>query len=250
MQHSFLSGLRERKHFVLLLTLVLTIVVQPLARGFLAGVIIYDVMRTLVVFIVFFIVFQRGRDRHISLLIGFPVLVGGWAPHLLPERFETVLAVIHHGFLVAFLGAAVAMILRDIFERQVVRADDVIGTICGYLLAGIVWANLFLLVELFIPGSFSVPQKITAQLANRYGRQALFADYSFITLTSLGSGDIVPSSPPATSLTWLEAMFGQFYIAVIVAQLVGLRLAQTLQQGGPKAEQGQDISAQHDKPDG
>ncbi len=79
-------------------------------------------------------------------------------------------------------------------------------------------------------------QDIAGQLASRYTRQSLFVDYSFVTLTSLGSGDITPNSSPVTSLTWLEAMFGQFYIAVIVAQLVGLRLAQALQQRDPKSE--------------
>jgi Ion channel len=230
MKESFLGRLRERRHLVLLLTLVLTILVQPLARGFLAGLIVYDVLRTLVVLIVFFIVFKRRRDRLVSMVIVLPVLGGGWAPHIMPERFETALEVIQYSSLVVFLGFAVAMILRSLLERKVVQADDVIGAICGYLLAGIVWGNLYLLVEIFLPGSFSVHQDIVEQLASRYARQSLFADYSFVTLTSLGSGDIVPSSSPAISLTWLEAMFGQFYIAVIVAQLVGLRLAHALQQ--------------------
>jgi voltage-gated potassium channel len=236
MKQSFLNRLRERRHLVLLLMLVSTIVVPPLARGYLAGAIIFDVLRTLVVLIVFFIIFQRRLDRVVSMVIGLPVLAGGWAPHILPDRFETAFGVVHHSFLVAFLGFAVAVILRGIFERKEVRADDVIGTICGYLLAGIVWGNLYLLVELVFPGSFSVRQDIAEQLASRHVRQSLFADYSFVTLTSLGSGNITPTSSPATSLTWLEAMFGQFYIAVIVAQLVGLRLAQALQQGDPKAK--------------
>ena len=241
MKHSSLDRLRQRKHLVLLLTLVSTIVVQPLARRFLAGLVIYDGLRTLVVLTVLFIVFQRRRNRLVALVIGLPVLAGNWAPYILPDRFEAASGVIHHSFQVAFLGFAVATILRDILERKVVRADDVIGAICGYLLAGIVWGNLYLLVELFSPGSFSVRQAMAGQLANRYARQSLFADYSFVTLTSLGSGDVTPSSSPATSLTWLEAMFGQFYIAVIVAQLVGLRLAQALQQKDPKSERRPDV---------
>jgi hypothetical protein len=236
MQQTFLNRLRERRYLVLLLALVLTIVVQPLAREFLAGLMIYDVLRTLVVLIVFFIIFQRRIGRFLSVAIGLPVLVGGWAPHLLPARFEMAFGVIHHSFLAVFLGFAVAMILRSLFERKVVQADDVIGTICGYLLAGIVWGNLYLLIDIFVPGSFSVRQDIAVQLASRHARQSLFVEYSFMTLTSLGSGDMTPSSAPAASLTWLEAMFGQFYIAVIVAQLVGLRLAQALQQRDPKIE--------------
>jgi hypothetical protein len=57
-----------------------------------------------------------------------------------------------------------------------------------------------------------------------------------VTLTTMGYGDITPIRHPATSLTWLEAMFAQFYITVIVAQLVGLRLAQALQQADQQSK--------------
>jgi Ion channel len=50
-----------------------------------------------------------------------------------------------------------------------------------------------------------------------------------MTLTTMGYGDITPIRPPATSPTWIEAMFGQFYIVVIVVRLVGLRQAEALQ---------------------
>jgi len=49
-----------------------------------------------------------------------------------------------------------------------------------------------------------------------------------MTLTTVGYGDITPARPPATALAMLEAIFGQFYIAVVVAELVGLRLAQAV----------------------
>lgn len=50
-----------------------------------------------------------------------------------------------------------------------------------------------------------------------------------------GYGDIIPIGPPAYSLTWLEEMAGQFYMAVVVAQLVGLKLAQVLREDKPEA---------------
>ena len=235
MRNAFWNRLRERKYLVLLLTMASTIVVQPFAHGFMAGLIIYEVLRNLVVVTVLFIVFQRRHVRLVSLLIGLPVMASNWAHDTVPERFEPALAVIHHAFLVAFLGFAVTVILRRIFERRVVGADDVLGAICGYLLAGIAWGSLYLLVELLVPGSFSVQQAIAGQLGGWYARQAVFDYYSLMTLTTLGYGDITPIRPPATSLTWMEAMFGQFYIAVIVAQLVGLRLAEALQPTDPKS---------------
>ncbi len=235
MKNAFLNRLRERKYLVLLLAVASTIVVQPLAHGFLAGLMISEVLRNLLVVTVLFIVFQRRHVRLVFLLIGLPVMASNWAHYTVPERFEPALAVIHHAFLVAFLGFAVTVILRRIFERKVVGGDDVLGAVCGYLLAGIAWGSLYLLVELLVPGSFSVQEAIAGQLGGWYARQAVFDYYSLMTLTTLGYGDITPIRPPATSLTLIEAVFGQFYIAVIVAQLVGLRLAEALQPPDPKS---------------
>jgi hypothetical protein len=62
---------------------------------------------------------------------------------------------------------------------------------------------------------------------------ALFSYFSVVTLTTMGYGDITPLRPPADVLAMLEAIFGQFYIAVVVAQMVGLRLAQAVTPGKP-----------------
>ena len=206
MRNAFWNRLSERKYLVLLLTLASTIVVQPLVQEFLAGLIFYEALRTLLVVTVLFIVFQRRHVRLVSLLIGLPVMATNWAHYTVPERFEPALAMIHHAFLVVLLGFAVTVVLRRIFERRVVGGDDVIGAICGYLLAGIAWGSLYLLVELLVPDSFSVHQAIAGQLGGWYAREAVFDYYSLMTLTTLGYGDITPIRPPARSLTWMEAM--------------------------------------------
>ena len=127
------------------------------------------------------------------------------------------------------VGFATLVILRNIFEQRIVRTDDVLGAVCGYLLAAGAWANLFMLIEIFSPGSFSVSPGFGAALDTWDGRIAVLSYVSLGSLTSIGSGAVVPVQPPATILTTLEAMFGQFYIAVVVAQLVGARLSQAPQ---------------------
>lgn len=124
-----------------------------------------------------------------------------------------------------FIGFAVVMILRNIFAASVVTGDDVLGAVCGYLLAAGAWANLCAATELLVPGSFSVSNDLQ-ELSSSHGRTALFNYFNVVTLTTMGYGDITPVRPPATALAMLEAIFGQFYIAVVVAQLVGLRLAE------------------------
>ena len=76
-----------------------------------------------------------------------------------------------------------------------------------------------------------------ARLNDWHGRNALFHYFSLATLTSVGYGDISPVRGPMTIVAMLETVFGQFYIAVVVAQLVGIRLAESPRGGG--AEHGE-----------
>ena len=136
------------------------------------------------------------------------------------------LRVINHSAKLLLIGLATFVILRNIFAQRVVGADDVLGAVCGYLLAAEAWANLFLLIESFLPGSFSVSPGFSAGLDTWDGRIAVLSNVSLGSLTSVGSSAAVAVRPPATILVPLEALFGQFYIAVVVAQLVGARLSQ------------------------
>ena len=156
--------------------------------------------------------------------------------YLLPSSAELWLRLIYHSAALLLTGFAALVILRNIFRQRVIRADDVLGAVCGYLLAAGAWSNLFMLIEVFLPGSFSVGPGFGAGLDTWHGRTAVLSYVSLSSLTSLGAGVVVPIRPPATILTALEAVFGQFYIAVVVAQLVGARLAQALQRNGsPRA---------------
>jgi hypothetical protein len=132
-----------------------------------------------------------------------------------------------------FLAFAVAVILKRIFQRQVIWTDDVIGALCGYLLAAVAWGNAYALVYLLRPESFRVADVIAWQLGDWHLQRFLFNYFSVMTLTTIGYGDITPASSPVYSLVWLESVFGQFYMAVVVAQLVGLKLAQAIQRDRP-----------------
>ena len=76
---------------------------------------------------------------------------------------------------------------------------------------------------------------IAWRLGDWHLQRFLFNYFSVMTLTTMGYGDIAPAGSPVYSLVWLESVFGQFYIAVVVAQLVGLKLAQAIKQDRPEA---------------
>jgi hypothetical protein len=221
-----MKALRERKYLVLFLVLVVVLGLQPLAQGPVGALIVFDVLGFLVVMSVFLVVFERWAQRLVALVGALLALASDCAAYVVRDEAHVGLLLLYHAGVGLFLAFAVVMILRGIFKNRVLRTDDVIGGLCGYLLAGLVWANLYGFIEALAPGSFSVKPDVAWELTLRHPRRFLFTYYSFVTLTSLGSGDLTPASPAASWFVCLESMFGQFYVAIVVAQMVGLKLAQ------------------------
>lgn len=218
--------MRRHRYLILLVTLVAITVIESFAHRDVLGPVTSDVLMTLAAFAVFLVVFEGWRERAFALVAAVAAVVFAWTRYLpLSDPVMQFHSVIHHALMIVFLGYAVVVILVNIFaSRAAVTADDVLGTICGYLLAGACFANAFALADLFVPGSFSVAQE-SQSLRDSHSRTALFNYFSMVTLTTMGYGDVTPVRPPATAIAMLEAVFGQFYIAIVVAQMVGLRMA-------------------------
>jgi hypothetical protein len=100
--------------------------------------------------------------------------------------------------------------------------DNVLGAICGYLVAGQAWASLNALAYLLAPGTYLIDPTVASVLADWHGRTALFAYYSYTQMITIGYADVTPLKAPATTLSLLAALFGVFYTAVIVSTLVGV----------------------------
>ena len=116
------------------------------------------------------------------------------------------------------ITTVVAVILSAFLRLRDVSSNAIAGAVAGYLLLGFLWAALFGLVEIAFPGS------LTYEGLPLGGREDPLGDvvyYSYVTLTTVGYGDVVPQPGPARSLAILEAASGQLYIAIVVAGLVG-----------------------------
>src|SRR5262245_48087374 len=221
-----MNPLRRHKHAMLLAALIVVVLVESFGHRQVLGPVLSDVVIVTMLLLVFLIVFERRVNRLVAFLAWATVVVVDGAHYLLPGYPETPLQLIYHSAVLLLVGFATLVILRNIFEQRVVRVDDVLGAVCGYLLAAVAWSNLFMLIEIFSPGSFSAGPGFGIGGDTWPGRIAVLHYVSFGSLTGLGSGEVVPVRPPVTVLTTLEAVFGQFYIAVVVAQLVGARLSQ------------------------
>ena len=97
-----------------------------------------------------------------------------------------------------------------------VDLNKIVGAVCIFLLFAFVWAVLYQFLEALIPGSFNGMTSGPEQ--DHFDR---FVYFSLVTLTTLGYGDISPKTSLAGVLATLEAVVGVFYIAILVAALVG-----------------------------
>lgn len=218
---------RPWRFLVLLATLVLLLVIQPMVRGFSDRSPMFDVLYSLVLLAAILSLCEGRWPRVLACTLGIPALAGKWLADLLATTADDYLVLSDHLFQVVFLGFVAAMILRAILTQGRINADSIFGAICAYLILGLAWGSLYAVVEVSHPGSFQASGEMAETLQAGETRGAVFVYYSFVTMTTVGYGDITPLSPPARTLSWLEAMTGQFYIAVLVAFLVGIRVSQT-----------------------
>jgi len=122
-----------------------------------------------------------------------------------------------------FVAYVAATILWSVLQREQVTLDTLAGATCAYMLLGLVWAPIYLLVEHTHPGSFDIPPGWRIGPTGDIG--PAMAYFSYVTLTTVGFGDIAPTGPIAGGLVVVEAIIGPLYLAITVARLVGLHVA-------------------------
>lgn len=150
----------------------------------------------------------------------------------------------------AFFAYLALQILRWTLRQHDVDAETIYGAVSVYLLMALIWGVAYYSIAITSPGSFHFPAEdrlgqIQAQRAAAVetgaeleaATPAIWTDransasgtmmyYSFVTLTTLGYGDIYPVSDAARILGMLEATLGQLYLVILVARLVGLYTSQ------------------------
>jgi hypothetical protein len=162
-----------------------------------------------------------------ALMSGGIALAGSVATEWLSS--PVLLTVVFGGYLGLFASLLWALAER-VFAAGRVDANRLLGAISIYLAAGYAWGFLYALMELWVPGSFA---GLAAGEAGPSGQDLVreLIYFSFVTLTTLGYGDITPGASLARDLAVLEAIFGQLYLAVVIARLVGLQMGGTEQRG-------------------
>lgn len=140
---------------------------------------------------------------------------------VLLEGVEILLESYHLGTLqiislLLFSVGTIVLASRQVLMTGSVDANKIVGSICIFLLLGIAWAEAYLLVERLFPGSIPA---LSGDNWRAHVEEALY--FSYVSLTTLGYGDISPAQPLARYLAYMEAVTGQFYVAIVIASLIG-----------------------------
>jgi voltage-gated potassium channel len=221
------NSIRHRWRFaVVLLASLLLAVGQPLTSGLFDQQGSFDVFFSLLIGAVLLLVFEEREHRRTAFSLGLAAFLGIWMSHALGGPAGRLFLVGAYVVAAGFFAFALYGILRAIFAKQV-SGDAIFGAVCGYLLLGIIWSLMYSAVETAWPGSFRTATSGGAEIVAATDRGAL-SYYSFITLATVGYGDVTPITPLARTLAWIEAVTGQFYLAVLVAGIVGFKVTQAM----------------------
>jgi hypothetical protein len=178
------------------------ILIMPLAAVFVAGVVVADG--------------GRAHVRRALLIAAFQIafaalslLARGQAPFYV---VAVALALLATSVLILF---ATYCVMRYVLRARLITRDQIYAGICMYVMLGFAFGAVFYLVNILDPNSFRANTQTSDTPDLMY--------FSFVTLATLGYGDITPSNNIARGLAVLEALVGMVYIAVFMARLVSMR---------------------------
>jgi hypothetical protein len=200
----------------LLLSLVALILVNPHVGGMRHGAIVMASLVSVVLVAGVFAVSVRRSMFVAAVVLALPAIAGGFlVPDSAGSRGEAVVLVLR----LLFFAFVAYRLLSSVFRPGVISRDRLAASVCVYLLLGFVWGIFYQLQETLHPGSFGA---LSAGGAMEAPLKSDLIYFSYVTLTTLGYGDITPLSAYARSSAILEAVAGPMYIAVLIARLVGL----------------------------
>jgi len=213
-----------------LIALVLLFIGIPFVEHIDKGEVIEVMLMTLVLISGVLAVGGRRRTLVWAVILVLPAVTGKWLklfwPELVPPELSLVAGLV-------FLVFLIWQFLHFVLRAPRVNAEVLCAGISIYLLLGLLWTFAYLLVAGVIPDSFA----FTAGPTTTHSMQGANAFYfSFITLSTVGYGDIVPVSNVARMLAAMEAVTGTLFVAVLIARLVALHSSEGLRSKGHDAD--------------
>ena len=204
----------------LLLALIVFLLGVPIAEDFDVGGKIYARAFAFSTLLGIGVLSLQGGGKLFKLAMVF--VIAGIILNVVATRTSSAwLIVISLWSMMGFLLTAIVFTFKKIAMDTRISANRIVGAISIYLLLGVLWAVAYTLVEINSPGSIT---GFDVSAGAQWNSDWLY--FSFVTMTTLGYGDIAPISAIARVLAYMQALFGQFYIAILVAGLVSAYITQ------------------------
>ncbi len=216
------------RYSVLLVSILLLLVAQPIF----ASHQIAQSLVTITMSLMLLSALYTLNDSRTYFVIGLSLMVPAFGFRwFLQFQRNATLEIVTSITSSAFIMVTVVGLVRQLFRVRRVTFDTISAAICAYLLMAIAWGFMYAIVELEHPGSFSadlLASQPGAATSSMIVALHNFIYYSFVCLTTTGYGDIAPKSEIARMLSILESVVGQMYLAILIARLVSLEVAQSL----------------------
>jgi len=211
--HDFMQAFSAAPFFILLILILLMLILPPYLNHWVSTKILLDVFLTAILAALIYAIKSNRFQMIIGIILVLPLMLTNWASYFIEI---TSFGLTTRIFTVLFFGYAVVNILRLMSTSKEVTRETIFAAIVAYLLIALMWAFLYMVLEKLAPGSFSIPEDALRSETKH------FQYFSFVTITTLGYGDVTPLTDKASALAMLEALVGQIYLVVLVAWLVGM----------------------------
>jgi hypothetical protein len=216
--HTLFSRIQRHigNYGLLTLSIVLMMLAQPFMNAQGDNEVLTDILFLAIFLAGIYAVRTREFNYRLSILLATVALAGRLHAHTDGSK---ILPIVVNATAMLFFIHVIYTVGSFVWnERHRVNRDVIFAAVSVYLLIGLSWAYLYEFLEMSSPQSFSGPEPILHNDDFQY--------FSFVTLATLGYGDIVPVTRPARALSVLEALTGQLYLAILISRLVGAHVSQ------------------------
>lgn len=220
--------INKHKLLIFLSSLISMLVLFPLMHEelYFSNYTILEAFLTIILLMSVYL-FNENRSTFLVLLLLVLITISTiWFNYSLGSNKLTLMSLMLE---IIYLTITSYLLLKHVLSYRRISADKIYGAISCYILIGLIWALIYTYIELKNPNSFSFSEELLATFDHELSYPLYFAYfiyYSFVTISTLGYGDITPLSHTARVFSFLEAIIGQLYVAILISRLVGLHIIQ------------------------
>jgi len=216
------------KYEMLLAAQILLSVISPLFSSTVYARSMVDLAIT-VVFVTAIIAISNTRKHFIiGMVLMLPTLILIWGVKIYHIESLEFISLVGSVFFFSYIAW---LILTDILSTDMVTLDIIAAGISVYLFFGNICGFIYAIIGRVDPNAFTIPATTASYLGDNLSDLSSAMYFSFVTLTTLGYGDITPINDFARSLAFLEAAMGQIYLTVLIASLVGVHISTSDKRG-------------------